>query len=377
MSLNLPSPSFTFKNLYDEWTNLVNYFNDKEIVIESFPNVMDTSSFSTGLFGYLDSSGDVQLAFATNTAYYSDFFIVESAVEGKVIQFGVAYSAEVEDNIDIIAGEYLYLTEDSSDPGKVTNVPTAQYLGKALNDSTSTGGTVDIWYKTADSNATLTATDEYIAGTDYVKNTTNQLTISNVPTTEDNISIYFDGVFQQHTTFSLTNDVVTFVSAIPADNVEIVTRYTENYHRLTPEISAESVDSPAFVNDMMKAISDITAEANKLIEITGTGPNDAQLITKESLRPNVINQEISVISTNTTASKFKTYILNGSLTLTLPSSPSSGDWVKYSDISDTGTCIIARNGSNIMSLSEDLTLNIKSTNFTLVYTDVTNGWVLV
>ena len=85
----------------------------------------------------------------------------------------------------------------------------------------------------------------------------------------------------------------------------------------------------------------------------------------------------SVISTNTTAVKDYLYVFTASLTLTLPASPSAGDALKIVNLSNTSTCVIARNGSNIMGVGEDLTLDNVNANFEIIYAAATQGWVLV
>ena len=84
---------------------------------------------------------------------------------------------------------------------------------------------------------------------------------------------------------------------------------------------------------------------------------------------------VSVISTNTTAASGGTYVFTASLTLTLPSSPSVGDWVTVSDRSTSPTSVIDRGGSNLMGLAENMTLNVLDSAFRLVYVDLTRGWV--
>lgn len=86
-------------------------------------------------------------------------------------------------------------------------------------------------------------------------------------------------------------------------------------------------------------------------------------------------ENIQVIGTSTTAVAFRTYVLTASLTLILPASPAAGDWVAIQNSSGTTTAIIARNGSNIMSLAEDLTLDTNFVSLQLVYVDATRGWV--
>ena len=116
------------------------------------------------------------------------------------------------------------------------------------------------------------------------------------------------------------------------------------------------------------ATPSIVAGSN--ITVTGTWPNQ----TIAAAGGSTLTQ--SVISTNTAATSGTYYLITATLTLTLPSSPSAGQYVAFSNISGTTTPVIARNSSNIMALAEDLTLDSAQARGTLVYTDATNGWVL-
>ena len=89
------------------------------------------------------------------------------------------------------------------------------------------------------------------------------------------------------------------------------------------------------------------------------------------------NIGVSVISSNTTAAKGNLYVLTANLTLTLPASPTAGDSIKISNRSAVDTCIVARNGSNIMGAATDLTLDNAAASFELIYSDATNGWVII
>lgn len=86
---------------------------------------------------------------------------------------------------------------------------------------------------------------------------------------------------------------------------------------------------------------------------------------------------VNVINTNTTAVPGGRYVLTASLTLTLPAAPTAGDTVVVQNSSGTTTAVIGRNGSNIMSLAEDMTLDATSVAVALVYADATRGWVFV
>lgn len=87
-------------------------------------------------------------------------------------------------------------------------------------------------------------------------------------------------------------------------------------------------------------------------------------------------EDVSVVGTTTTAAISTFYVLTADMTLTLPATPSVGDWVKISNRSGVDTCIVARNGSNIMGLAEDMVLDVVQAGFTLTYADATNGWVI-
>jgi hypothetical protein len=73
---------------------------------------------------------------------------------------------------------------------------------------------------------------------------------------------------------------------------------------------------------------------------------------------------------NTTSSAF---------TMTLPASPSLGDFVRiidYAGTFDSNTCTIGRNSQKIAGASADMTVTTERAGLTLVFTDSTQGWLL-
>jgi len=67
----------------------------------------------------------------------------------------------------------------------------------------------------------------------------------------------------------------------------------------------------------------------------------------------------------------------GSITITLPSSPSAGDTVGIKDGTGTASATsftVARNGSNIASSATDLTFDVNFGEITMSYIDATIGW---
>lgn len=86
-------------------------------------------------------------------------------------------------------------------------------------------------------------------------------------------------------------------------------------------------------------------------------------------------EAVVVVGVSTAAARSTTYVLTASITLTLPASPLAGDWAAAVNRSGTLTCVIARNGQNIMGLAEDLTLDSTNASVRLVFADATRGWV--
>ncbi len=91
----------------------------------------------------------------------------------------------------------------------------------------------------------------------------------------------------------------------------------------------------------------------------------------------------SIISSNTTASVGNGYLVDvsgGSLTLTLPGSPSTGDKVGVCDFygnSGTNAITIDRNGNNIEGASSNYTISTNGKSIVFCYSDSTRGWEII
>lgn len=86
---------------------------------------------------------------------------------------------------------------------------------------------------------------------------------------------------------------------------------------------------------------------------------------------------VSIINTNTTAVSRTMYVATANLTLTLPATPAAGDIVGFSNMTGYANTIIARNGSDIMNLAENMTVDVADAGFTLIYSNTQYGWVII
>jgi hypothetical protein len=79
----------------------------------------------------------------------------------------------------------------------------------------------------------------------------------------------------------------------------------------------------------------------------------------------------------TAVSKQSIVATAGSITITLPSSPSTGDFVQVKDgtgAAATTNWTVGRNGSNIGSVAADLTIDKNFVELTMVYINSSIGW---
>jgi hypothetical protein len=91
-----------------------------------------------------------------------------------------------------------------------------------------------------------------------------------------------------------------------------------------------------------------------------------------SVQPTAYTGPYAKVSSNTTAIPNKGYLANtgsGSFTITLPASPTTGQFVVIADDNAFGTnpLYVARNGEPIVNLNENLTLDITGVSVTLMY----------
>jgi len=140
-------------------------------------------------------------------------------------------------------------------------------------------------------------------------------------------------------------------------------------------ITGDKIGLNAITGNLIAATT-ITGDKIGLNAITGNLIASGITISSPTLTTPVIRSNVSVISTNTAAVVSTTYVLTANVTLTLPASPTTGDWIKVNNSSGTTTPVVARNGSNIQSSATDLTIDSANASFMLVYADATRGWVL-
>ena len=122
-----------------------------------------------------------------------------------------------------------------------------------------------------------------------------------------------------------------------------------------------------------------SGSANNLITTNASGVLSMTDIT--ALVTEDVAWQSSVKTGDFTAVSGEGYFVNttsGAVTATLPSGPSSGDFVAFKDYAETfasNNLTIARNGSNIQGAANDSILETDRASVVLIYVDSTEGWL--
>ena len=235
---------------------------------------------------------------------------------------------------------------------------------------------------------------------------TTQFTLSAAPTSEDMTYVFIQGVYQEKSTYSLSGSTLTFTEApqngytfevmsLTAVNLSQTTYLANDTFTGTGSQTSFTLVNGTPTNKaftmvflsgvyQQKSTYSLTSGAivfgtapasNDTIEIVSIG--NGGLVGTSINDANNAKYNVNVINNSTTASAGSVYVFTANLNLTLPASPSSGDSIKIANQSNVATCQLLRNGNRILGVAEDLTLDTVGASFELIYSDATNGWVII
>jgi hypothetical protein len=189
-------------------------------------------------------------------------------------------------------------------------------------------------------------------------------------TTENNTAVYFDGVYQSKSNYSISGLTLTFSTApatgvaveVMAANAVVVSIGTpDNGTVTTAKIVDANVTTAKIANDAVTAdkMADDAVGADAVASV-----------------PLAIGITSIVTATSLTATvNTHVYVSAAGQTITLPASPTIGQRVLVT-VGNFVNTVIGRNGSNIMSSGTDMTLDSAYLSIQFIYTDSTQGWVM-
>lgn len=309
--------------------------------------------------------GDNQWVTVAGTTY--DY---ASAQSGDNVNLNLIPSTGTTDTVTLVAGSGITLTDNGSN-----NVTVAA--------SASGGGTI--------------VKDDF-TGT----GSQTQFVLANAPSSKLFTDVYINGVYQEKETYSVTGTNLDFTTAPPLNvSIEVMSIIVSNLLPGANTLTTNDFTGTGLQTDFILStappnidftsvyVSGVYQQKGQAYAVSGTtltfseAPDSGDLIevviisSASLVNTDPANYDVSVISSSTNASKNTLYVLKANLTLTLPGSPIEGDSIKISNLSGVATCVVARNGNNIMATAADLTLDNAVASFELIYTDATNGWVII
>jgi len=184
---------------------------------------------------------------------------------------------------------------------------------------------------------------------------TNSFQLTVTPASKDLVFINIDGVFQIRDSFDLFGNAISFGSTPLVDSVIEVSTFVVGAAGSSGNVDLSSYATKTYVDDAIGNIS------------TSSG----------------VGLTWNIISANSTLVAFNGYFTDttgGALTATLPASATLGDTLKINDLAGTfatNNLTLARNGSNIKGVAEDLVIDYNQATIELVYSNSTYGWKVI
>ena len=321
--------------------------------------------------------------FTIASTVVGDTYTLGTSTNGSSVNVNLDAAAGADSNITLTpatgisiaqAGGVVTLTNTA--PGDTYTLGAGEKSGTSvplnLDAATGSDSVVNLTEGTGITLTQTSATEITIAGAGgsviYVDSFTGNgstltFTASQTIDNENDTQVFIDGVNQSKSTYSTSGTSLIFSTAPP----------------LNSNIELNNISSVSLVSVPDGVITTAKFSSGTLVtESEGIANNDNDItIPTSAAVKDYVDGGVSVISASTTAVNRNIYVLTADLTLTLPASPTAGDSIKISNRSAVATCIVARNGSNIMGAATDLTLDNAAASFELVYTDATNGWVII
>ena len=321
--------------------------------------------------------------FTIASTVVGDTYTIGTSTNGSGVDVNLDAAAGADSNITLTPATGISIVQTAGVVTLTNTAPGDTYTLQAgaksgtsvplnLDAATGSDSVVNLTEGTGITLTQTSATEITIAGAGgsviYVDSFTGNgstltFTASQTIDNENDTQVFIDGGNQSKSTYSTSGTSLIFSTAPP----------------LNSNIELNNISSVSLVSVPDGVITTAKFSSGTLVtESEGIANNDNDItIPTSAAVKDYVDGGVSVISASTTAVNRNIYVLTADLTLTLPASPAAGNLIKISNRSGVATCIVARNGSNIMGAATDLTLDNAAASFELVYTDATNGWVII
>ena len=183
------------------------------------------------------------------------------------------------------------------------------------------------------------------------------------------------GSFAGSSTFTFDGTTATIVNAVFSSTANLTTQSELRFQDTTGGQYVGLRASTTVATSYTLNLPTTSGTANQVIQTDGSGN-----LSFATVSGGAAWQAVKTADFNVTAKEgYFIDTTSTTITATLPSSPTLGDFVSFIDYAgtfDTNNLTIARNGKPIQGSATDLTVATERAGLTLVFTDNTQGWLL-
>ena len=183
------------------------------------------------------------------------------------------------------------------------------------------------------------------------------------------------GSFAGSSTFTFDGTTATIVNAVFSSTANLTTQSELRFQDTTGGQYIGLRASTTVATSFTLNLPTTSGTANQVIQTDGSGN-----LSFATVSGGAAWQAVKTSSFNVTAKEgYFVDTTSTTITATLPSSPTIGDFVSFIDYAgtfDTNNFTVARNGKPIQGSATDLTVATERAGFTLVFVDNTQGWLL-
>ena len=327
---------------------------------------------------------------AAGTVYEEQLSVTNTPTDGYVLTYdsttaGFTWEQKFDGDITgIVAGNGLTGDATSGDASLAVGAGTGITVN--ANDVQISDGGVGTTQLAADAVTNAKIADDSIDSEHYVDGSIDTAHIADDAVTADKLADSINTEIAANTAKTgITSGQASEITAntaktgITSGQASAITANTAKVTNATHTGDVTGATALTIADDAVTITKIADAAIVTESEGIGSNDNDTTLPTSAAVKDYVDSQGIgvSVISSNTTAVNGNLYVLTANLTLTLPASPSAGNYIKVSNRSGVATCTIARNSENIMGAAADLTLDKLNAGFELIYSGAAQGWILI